>query len=225
MKFNKIYNVLAATGVIFTVLTSTSALADDQDYTFGFSTVPDVTLTPVTDLNFGGQLGLSGGSQCTMTVGDGGTDTPGSINAKVGTASAEAIGANYAELTGVGCGAAAVGTDGIVGVYEIVGAPGVKVDVTLTSQLSGTNFNFVPNGVTVLHNDESDGDTLVALAAGSAATAQLATVDDLSGNTEGSGVPEIGKSLIFVGGTITVTSTLLAGTEYTETFGIDVVYQ
>lgn len=225
MKFNKIVNALSATGILCAALVSNNALADNQAYTFGFTTVADVAVAELTELNFGGQLALAGGTVCTLNVGSALVDSPSVSAAKIANGLTSAAGANYANLVGVGCGSAA-GTPGIPGVFEITGAGGVEVDVTLTSQLAGTSFNFVPNGVGVLHDGAAtNGDTFVAITAGSAATLKLANLNDLLTNTAGTGVPSVGKSLFFVGGVATVVTTLLAGTEYTETFGVDVVYK
>lgn len=225
MKLNKICNVLAATGLVCTAMVSSNVLAATNNYNFTMTTVADVTLTQLTELNFGGQLGLQAATTCELNIGIADDDSPSAIVAKISEGAPLAVGANFAELTGVGCGAGAVGTDGTVGVYEIVGAGGVDVDISLTSELAGTNFNFVPEGVTVSYDGAGNGDTFVAVTPALNGTAKLANTGDLSGNGPGSGVPAVGKTLLFVGGVITVNNTLLAGTEYTETFGIDVVYK
>jgi hypothetical protein len=225
MKYNKIVKALSKTGVVCAILASSSAFAADETYTFGFTTVADVAVAEITELNFGGQLALAGGTVCQLNVGNAVADLPSESDAKIANGSSVGAGTNYANLVGVGCGSAA-GTDGVPGVFEITGASGVEVDVTLTSQLAGTNFNFVPNGVGVFHDgNATNGDTFVPITAGAAATLRLANLNDLLTNTGSAGVPSVGNSLFFVGGTATVTTTLLAGTEYTETFGVEVVYK
>jgi len=221
MKTKKIINALSAAGVFCATLASYNTLAASTQYTFGFSTVADVAVTELTELNFGGKLTLQAGSVCTLKVT--GTFVPSPTTAKLATGSITAH-ADYAKLDGIDCGVSA-GTLGIPGIFEIDGAGGVDVEVTLTSQNAGTNFNFVPTGVGVTYDGASNGDTFVALTQGTAATLKLAKFADLTGNATGTGVPSIGKALFFVGGAITVTQTLLAGTEYTETYGVDVVYK
>lgn len=222
MKFNKIYNVLASSALICTALTTLNTQAALTNYTFGMTTVPDVALVPVTALNFGGKLALTAGTTCSMLVDADLANKPGDVTAKIANAGI-ADGANYGELAGVGCGNA--GTKGTVGVYKITGAAGVEVDITLTPQLAGTNFNFTPSGVAANYEGNSDGDTLVVLSGVAATAVRLAASGDVSGNVGGAGVPAAGESLILLGGLVQVTNTLLAGANYQETFGLDVVYK
>lgn len=224
MKLNKIYNALASSAVICTALTAMNAQALDNPYTFGFTTVPDVSLAPITALDFGGKVALTGGTTCTLNIAASAGNAPGNVSAKKADAGATADGTNFSELQGAGCGVAAL-TKGTVGVYEISGAAGVEVDITLTSQLAGTNFNFVPAGVAIDYDNASDGDTLTDIPAGVATAVQLASNADVTGNSGSPGVPVAGKSLLFVGGQVQVTTTLLAGQTYQETFGLDVVYK
>lgn len=225
MKYNKIQTVLASSGLACAMLLSTSASAVSTNYDFTFDTVQDVALVPVTELNFGGKLGLQAGDTCEMRVGALAANAPGVTAALMADGTTLGAGANYGELFGADCGADAVGTDGTPGVYRITGAGGVVVDISLTSQGAGAFFNFVPAGVAVNYDGAADGDDLQPVNGGLDATITLANTADQAGNTPGSGFPVVGESLIFLGGDITVTSLLNAGQEYTQTFGIDVVYQ
>jgi hypothetical protein len=224
MKQSKIYNALASSALICTALVSLNAQALDNPYTFGFSTVPDVELDPVTALNFGGKVALTGGTTCTLNVDGSAGNEPGNVTGKLADGSTTPDGANYSELQGAGCGVTA-GTKGTAGVYKITGAAGVEVDITLTSQLGGTNFNFVPKGVAINYDGVSDGDTITDIAAGTATSVKLAAAGDITGNSGTPGVPISGQSLLFVGGQVQVTQTLLAGGTYQETFDIEVVYK
>jgi hypothetical protein len=224
MKQSKIYNALASSALICTALVSLNTQALDNPYTFGFSTVPDVELDPVTALNFGGKVALTGGTTCTLNLSATAGNEPGNVTGKLSDGNTTPDGANYSELQGAGCGVTA-GTKGTTGVYRITGAAGVEVDITLTSQLAGTNFNFVPAGVAINYDGASDGDTITDIAAGSATSVKLAASGDITGNTGTPGVPIAGQSLLFVGGQVQVTQTLLAGQTYQETFDIEVVYK
>lgn len=220
MKANKITSLLVATGL--TAAASTSLQAADVPMSFSFQTVPDVTISLVQNLSFGNDFTLAVSSTCSMLVSSASTERPGSVAARIGTATAWAAGTSYQAKSG-NCDTANPGTAGI---YKIAGAKGVDVDVTVNAiPAGGVDFSFIPEGCVVSYDGSADGDNCFDLTANGnnrEYTATLAADADTIGNTSGS--PIAGEALLYVGGEITAQNTLTAGTTYTQQFTIDVTY-
>jgi hypothetical protein len=216
MKANKITKVLMTASLL--ALTA-SVQAADEDFAINFTTIADVSITQLTPMDFGGELNLAPGSSCTMLVSN--TVTPSAVVAKAKDGAGAAESATYQDLSG----ACDAGEKGTAGIYTITGAPGVKVNVTVNALVGGTNFSFVPTATGVVYDNATDGDafaTFTASGNNQTGSVTLASSDDVLGGT--GGVPVIGESQLFVGGTITSSATLLAGKTYTEQFTIDVTY-
>lgn len=192
--------------------------AATENYAVGFSTVPDITITEVTALDFGNGLGLASGSTCVM-VGDSTAGTYiGDPTMNLSQDTPVAAGGNHGDTT---C-ATGVNDSGTVGVYEVIGVPGGTVSITVNDIGSGTAFNFTSTGCAGNYDGLADGDGCTDLTSG-AASVQLAAPGDTVGNT-GTGNPVSGTTRISVGGTITTQQAHTAGTLLTESFVIDVTY-
>lgn len=210
---------------IAAALMSTATLAKIEPFAVGFTTVPDIALTPVTPMDFGAGLGLGATASCIMSFNNtpGDTDYPGDVALNIASGTG-AAGGTVGTLTGVGCEASA-GLTGTLGVYEISGVAGGTVKVTINDITAGTDFNWASAGCIGNYNDGANGDTCANIAAsGSAQSVVLATDGDTVGNAVGSGIPAPGITRIILAGTITATQTHTAGADLSETFTIDVTY-
>lgn len=211
MKFNTITKILCVVGIVASPL----SLAKQTDAGISFTTVPDVSIIQLQALAYGSDMTLGLNDTCILAVNS--TDAPSEADAGISNSGAGSSG-SYLTRSG-GCGGAA-GTV-TAGIYEVSGGAGVPVKITLNT-LTGTNFNFAPTG-TVGTYGTPDSDTFVNLVADGEATATLASVASVTGAVSG-GTPQAGKTKVFVGGTLTASTALSAGTTYTETFTIDVTY-
>lgn len=214
---------------VATAMSSTSLMAATANYSVGFTTVPDITITQVQAMSFGSFLGLTNGATCTMTVTDSGTAAtyPGDSVLRVARAVPAGPGADVAKLTS--CGSAPATATGTVGIYEIQGIAGGSVVVTVGNVTGGTDFNYTAGGCVATFDGAGDGDSCLALTGGTptgAGLVKLASAADTVGNTGGanSGNPTPGAARIAVGGTITATATHTAGQTLTQSFAITVTY-
>lgn len=214
MKFNKITKALCITSII----ASPMALADNIDAGISFTTVPDVSIIPLQALAFGGGMPLTLNDTCKLLVST--TDAPAETDAGISSSAGAAATLTFETRTGE-CDTAITGTAGI---YEVSGGEGVPVKITLNS-LTGTNFDFDPTGVVGDYDgaNGANGDAFADLVADTELEVNLANTNDVT-NAVAGGAPQAGKTKIFVGGTLTASTSLAAGTTYTETFTIDVTY-
>lgn len=189
---------------------------------FSFTTVPDVSISTATPINFGTDLRLATGTTCTLIVTS--AAGPGHAAARLGSTTAAA--ATFEDRTG-DCEPAGTGNStGTAGIYNIVGANGVEVSIQVNPILpnAANFFSFVPTATAATYDGvASGGDTLVAFGtAGSAATG-LATLASPTDTGVGSPIP--GQTKLFVGGTLTAQQQLTAGTTYNlQEFTVDVIY-
>lgn len=213
MKFNKITKALC----VASIFASPMALADNIDAGISFTTVPDVSIVQLQALAFGGGMPLTLNDDCTLLVST--TAAPSETDAGISNTGAAATG-TFETRTGA-CDPAITGNAGI---YEVSGGQGVPVKITLNS-LTGTNFDFTPTGVVGNYDGAAtaNGDAFADLVADTELTVNLANTNDVT-NAVAGGAPQAGKTQIFVGGTLTASTNLVAGTTYTETFTIDVTY-
>ena len=213
MKFSKITKILC----VASVMASPLALADNIDGAISFTTVPDVSIIQLQALAFGADMTLTLNDTCTLLVT--GTVIPSETDAGISDSGAAASG-TFQDRTG-NCDNA---IDGVAGIYEVSGGSGVPVKITLNS-LTGTDFNFAPTGTVGNYDgaNTSDGDSFTDLTSNTEATVNLANTNDVT-NAVAGGAPQAGKTKIFVGGLLTASTALTAGTTYTETFTIDVTY-
>jgi len=210
MKFNTITKIMCVVGIIAAPLSQAATV----NGSVAFSTVPDVSIVPLQALQFGGEMTLTLNDTCTMIVSSVGG--PSEADANISNSGAGA-GGTFQTRTGT-CDNAVTG---LAGIYEVSGGSGVPVKITANS-LTGTNFNFVPAGVAGNYGTP-DSNTLDNIVADTEMTVNLASVADVTGAVSG-GAPQEKKTKIFMGGTLTATTPLDAGTTYTETFTIDVTY-
>lgn len=207
--------------ILATLLTagiSLNSFADQQILNGQFTTIKAVSIAQLTQLSFTG-LTLGSGTSCTMTASANGTGTGylGDVAMRLGTANDNAIGtdANTMDVC-VGTGTAAIG------VYEIDGASGSTVNITLTDG-TNTDIAVAPAGCAGNYVAGADGDACTAITdTGGAIPVRLAGSTDTG--SLGEGTPIEGTSLIALGGVITANKALIAGQAYTVDFTIDVAY-
>jgi hypothetical protein len=181
------------------------ASATTEQFTVGFTTLPAITIGPVTAMAFGQVLKLPNGSVCTMLAG--GTHF-------LGTASVEKSGTPAAGGTpGAMAGSCAGGDDGTLGVYEVAGLAGTDVTLTLLGE-TNVDIQFEPVGYTWDFNNNA----YIDLDNTGSDTYQIADGSD------GTATVTPGVSRIILGGTITNQRVLLAGDNVTANFTIDVNY-
>jgi len=224
MQPNKLSKLLLPCAIAASLI-SANVLANSTTYTVGFTTVPDISITSVTPMDFGAGLGLGATASCALnfsnTTGD--TDYPGDVILNLAT-SAGAAGSTAGELTGTGCEASA-GLTGTFGVYEVSGVAGGTVNVTINDITAGVDFNYASAGCIGTYDNGADGDSCTSIAAsGSPQSVILATSGDTVGNSVGSGIPAPGVTRILLAGAITATQTHTAGQALSENFTIDVTY-
>ncbi len=196
---------------------SLSSIAEQQVLNGTFRTIKAVSISQNTALSFTG-LPLANASTCTMTASADGTGTGylGDVAMRLGSAQANAVGSTANTMDAcVGSGTTAIG------VYEIDGAAGATVTVTLTDG-ANADVTVAPAGCVGTYVDGADGDSCTTLADGTPATIRLAGTGDTG--TLGEGVPVAGTSLVALGGVITAAQALTAGQGYTVDFTIDVAY-
>lgn len=210
--------------ILATLLTaslSVNSFAAQQVLNGAFTTIKAVTITEVTPISFIG-LTLTATDTCSMSHSADGTgnDYLGDVAMRLGSAQSNAAGseANLMD-TCAGAGTAAFG------VYEIDGASGSAVTVTIANSVTTGDVSIVPEGCVGTYNGGSNGDTCEPLAVatnGGVTAIVLANAGDVG--TLGEGTPLVGTSLISLGGTVTAENTLTAGSPYTVDFTIDVTY-
>jgi hypothetical protein len=205
---------------LFVASLSLNSFAEQQILTGSFDTIKAVAIAEITPLSFTG-LTLGNGDSCVMTASADGSGTGylGDVAMRLGSGQTNAIGtaANTMDVC-VGTGTTAIG------VYEIDGAAGATVQVTITNG-SNADVSVTPAGCVGFYNDGADLDTCEPLAVvtnGGVTPVRLAGTGDTG--TLGEGTPLVGTSLIALGGTITAARALTAGTPYTVDFTIDVAY-
>lgn len=199
---------------------SANSFAAQQVLNGSFDTIKAVTIAETTPISFTG-LPLANASSCTMTASADGTGTGylGDVAMRLGSAQANAVGASANTMdacTGAGTTA--------IGIYEIDGAAGATVNVTITDG-ANADVTVTPAGCVGTYVDGADGDSCAALAVvtnGGVTPIRLAGAGDTG--SLGEGTPLVGTSLIALGGVITAAQALTAGTPYTVDFTIDVAY-
>jgi len=216
MKFNTLSKIFCLAGIIASPL----SLANQTDAGISFTTVPDVSILQLQAIQFGGDMTLSLNDTCSLlvsaAVGPDEVDSGIAPNAVVGEAATFQQRGGSCDPTNA--------VDGTAGIYEVSGGAGVPVKITVNT-LTGTNFNFVPTGAIGNYDgaNTANGDSLQDITADTEHTVNLANVNDVINAAQG-GSPQAGKTKIFVGGTLTASTALTAGTPYTEQFTIDVTY-
>ena len=203
-----------------------NSFAATQQFTGTFKTIKDVSINEITPLVING-LYPAANSDCIINTPAAGTTAfPGEIVMKMAnTAGTYLPGAGTAyglsTSTTLGC---SLDTASVPGIYEIDGAAGASVDVEIIEGTAG-GVTFTPAGCAVTHVSGADNDTCEVLAegVGSGVTVLLASSTDLT-NSAGGGTPELGKSMVAIGGTATADIGLTAGASVVVAFDINVTY-
>lgn len=206
-------------------LLSASSFAAQENLTGSFTTIVAVSIdTTPTELVING-LQIDTGNTCSLVAG---TNTSaatylGDITMRLEntTNGPNAAGSDVATTTTTGSGCVlSASAGGGFGLYEISGAPGASVDVTVVASVGG-DILLTPAGC-VGDYDPSGDDLCVAIDTDpSPTTIQLA---DSSGGALGEGQPIAGTSLIALGGQVTANNGLTPGTPYPVNFQINVTY-
>jgi hypothetical protein len=221
---NKLYNI--ATGLALLTFCSTSFAASEQ-FTGTFTTIKDVTISqvPGQEMVINGLFPASG-SNCVLITPDNTTTAwPGEtlmLIANTATTSTLGPGATNGDMStgGTGCSSA---TDGIPGIYEIDGAEGAVVNVTLTNTAIVAGLQFSAVGCAGNYNDAADGDLCEPIIVNSSTPITLASSGDEI-NSAGQGQPVAGKSRLALGGTIISSIGLTAGSSANVAFDVTVAY-
>jgi hypothetical protein len=216
----KLHNIAAGLALMSL---SASTFAIDQQFIGTFKTIKNVTISEITAMVING-LQPSSGSSCTMATPAAGATFPGETVMKLANTGGTyplAPGASNGAMSGVGCSTAIAGVPGI---YEIDGAAGALVDITLTNTLVVGGLQFNAAGCAGDYNNLSDGDVCTTVAANTTTVGiRLASVTDQTVSA-GQGVPVAGISRLALGGTVTSSIGLTAATPYVLPFDITVSY-
>jgi hypothetical protein len=215
----KAYNLnkTLLSSVLLATFCSGTALADSVVGSLDFRTVPDVSIIQLRPLDFGGGLQLASGSVCNLAVD--GTARPSGALGRVDSIVGDAAG--Y-ELKSGDCTA----EKGQVGIYNITGASGVEVNITVNGILDNVNvdFGFTPQAMASDYEGTGGVDSFSLMTTDvvektAIGTATLAAAGD---NTFSA---VAGQTRLFVGGALEVQRQLTAGTTYDQQqFVIDVTY-
>jgi hypothetical protein len=218
----KILATLAAASFSFNSFAATETL------TGTFSTIKAVSIIEISPLALAG-MQVSTGSVCTLSASTDGTGTnyvgDQTMNlANTGATRTNAPGSAIATMGGGNCLVTATG--GAIGIYEIDGAPGATVKVTIVdgNDTAGTGtMALAPTGCGGDYDGLLNGDGCKALSSpGVAVELVLAKAGDTGGL--GEGTPVAGKTRIALGASATLTGTLLAGIAYPVGFDINITY-
>jgi hypothetical protein len=205
---------------LFVASFSLNSFAAQEILTGSFDTIKAVTILETTALSFTG-LTLAATDSCTMTASADGTGTGylGDVAMRLGAGTTNTLGTSVNTMDAcVGTGTTAIG------VYEIDGAAGSLVNVTITNG-ANADVSVVPSGCVGTYVDGADGDSCAPLAVattGGITSVRLAGTGDTV--SLGEGTPLAGTTLIALGGVITAVRDLTASTPYSVDFTIDVAY-
>jgi hypothetical protein len=218
------YKIKIATAVAATLL-SMNSFAATETLAGTFQTVVAVSIAPTaTELVINGlQLGAT--DECILVSGthvDGATYM-GDVTMRLDGVGTNPVGGDTTTTTGgSGCVLDTV-TGGIIGLYEITGAPGSSVDIIVVNS-DDPNILLTPAGCAgnypAADNPNDDTCVLVSAAAGTVPIRLAPT----SGGGLGEGQPIAGTSVVAMGGTAAALIPLTSGTPYPITFEINVAY-
>lgn len=234
MQPNKTKLALQIGAVVLGAMCASNSSADT--FTATVNTVDDVTISPRAGqvLDFGPNIFVTPGGVCTLNV-DNATHAPGGTLMNYASAGSLAeASTTFGSLTTGGVTSACASTTtaaaggSSAGVWDLIGAPGVSVDILITDIAQVGDYTFVPNGCFVEYSGDSttDGDDCTDIAANAADSAIFAAAsEDDAGTGTGSGTSTEGQFSIAVGGVLTVGTTALdPATPYDLSFQIDVTY-
>lgn len=179
---------------------ASSALATDVTVPLSFETLPVITVTEVTPMDFGQVLSLAQAATCTMSA------TAGSVvtQSDDGNPTTTPAGGDLSN----GCSG-----EGQPGIYTIQSVASASIQVSLTAG-AATEIGFVPEGIVIDYNTAPARDPI---------TTSTPAVVEASASLNA--FTAAGTNRVIMGGTITNQQTLASGTAYNTTFDIDVIYQ
>lgn len=195
-----------------------SAMATDVTVPLNFTTLPAISIAPITPMDFGSVLSLTLADTCTMSTSAGtlltpsqeGADSTDSVIFNTTTAAQNSTGQLSGNCTG--------GADGQVGIYEITSFANADITVTTTAG-TATDISFAPSGyVTDLASETTAG-------VFSRESLSVGVDADVNASASLTAYSQAGTNRVIVGGTITNFGSLTAGQAYATDFNIDVVYQ
>lgn len=202
---------------------SASTFAADAQFTGTFSTIKNVTISETTAMVING-LQPASGSTCVLATPDASTAFPGETVMKIANVTAPYTlnpAAGSGAMSGATCSNA---LPGVVGIYEIDGAEGAAISITLanTAVVGGLQFNAV--GCVSSYNNAPDGDICAPVAVNTTTgSINLASTADLTVSA-GQGTPEVGKAVLALGGTVVSSIGLTAASAYVVPFDVVVTY-
>jgi len=202
---------------------SFDSFAASEVLTGTFETIKAVSISEVP----GKAIALEGlqltlGDECDLVASNDGSGNGyvGDVEMLLGAAgNANAQGSAVTAMSGTGCIASTTG--GAIGIYEIDGAEGATVTVTVVDGQS-TELDFAPNGCVGNYVAGVDGDSCDTISDGTPAAVRLAGATDTGSLGEGTPVP--GKTRVALGAKATARTALTASTPYTVDFDINVTY-
>ena len=216
MKNNmKLLTALLASSLSFTSFAATQQMAGT------FETIKAVTIDEITPLNLVG-LALADNSTCTLAASTDGSGTGyvGDVTMGLASVNGNAPGADISTMSGGTCLTSATG--GVIGIYEIDGAAGAEVKITIVDGLNA-DLSIVPSGCAGNYSPGPNGDSCDQVdALTGEVTVRLAGATDTG--TLGEGTPQVGKTRIALGAIATAEQALVAGNAYTVDFEINVTY-
>jgi hypothetical protein len=201
---------------------SSNASALQQTLTGTFNTIQAVTIAQFNGGLVIAGLNLPSSSSCILSASPNGAGTNylGDQAMRIGGVTANSVGSAVSTTSGGGCLASTTG--GTIGTYEITGAPGATVNITITNGVNA-DLSIVPSGCAANYVAGSNGDTCLTVSqVAGIVPVRLAGPTDTG--TLGEGTPISGTALIALGATTTSVRALDPSITYTVDFQIDVTY-
>jgi hypothetical protein len=183
------------------------ASAASEPFSVGFTTLPEISITPITNMAFGPVLKLGSTDICEMLADAANNLGSTSIEKSAGSGTP---GGNPGQMAQTCAGQA----DGVLGVYEVTGLSGTTVTIILAGE-TNADIQFEPAGYTwdFLSDAYKDLDDTNA-----GVTSQLADGADANADI----TPGIAR--LILGGSITNQRALTAGDSVSASFDISVNY-
>lgn len=199
---------------------SMGSFAATEALTGAFKTIKDVTIAEVAgnEMVING-LRMTAADECTVATITTGANWPGDTLMLASTAGTSTPSASYGATAGTGC---STGTS-VPGIYEIDGAEGASVDITLSATTNASGVSFAPVGCAIDYDGGSNGDLCKVVANGATTNITLANTADQTVSA-GEGQPVSGKSRLVLGGQAIALVGLAAATPYVVPFDITVTY-
>jgi hypothetical protein len=207
---------------VIAAVTSGYSFAANETLEGSFTTIQALDIQQTTQLVITG-LNISATDACELTASADGTGNGylGDQAMRLGnTTNANAAGsAITTTVDGQNCLASTTG--GTIGVFEITGAAGAAVTISVVDGTGG-DVEIEPAGCAGSYDGGEDADSCVVLDSATPAVVTLANSSDTG--SLGEGAPVAGTTLIALGGVATAAATLDPSTTYDVDFEISVTY-